>query len=108
MKDRFGFDWSKIQGAPYWKKPMLGRRMFFRHVGSAVGGYFLLPTHSAHLVKCSSFPLEGGPESDKPARGTEGRGCLGCGRWRAPLTLRFLLLTFLKAIKTIILCMQMS
>jgi hypothetical protein len=39
MKDRFGFDWSKIRGAPYWSKPMLGRRMFFRHIASAVGGY---------------------------------------------------------------------
>ena len=43
MKDRFGFDWSNMQGAPYWKKPMLGRRMFFRHAASAVGGYFLMP-----------------------------------------------------------------
>src|SRR5260370_9104473 len=43
MKDRFGFDWSKIQGAPFWSRPQLGRRMFFRHVASAVGGYFLLP-----------------------------------------------------------------
>ena len=50
MKDRFGFDWSKIQGAPYWKKPMLGRRMFFRHVASAVGGYFLLPTRPMETI----------------------------------------------------------
>src|SRR5438046_9532032 len=50
MKDRFGFDWSKIQGAPYWKKPMLGRRMFFRHVASAVGGYFLMPTRPMETI----------------------------------------------------------
>ena len=43
MKDRFGFDWTKLQGTPYWKKPQLERRMFFRHVASAVGGYMLLP-----------------------------------------------------------------
>ena len=50
MKDRFGFDWSKIQGAPYWSKPMLGRRMFFRHVASAVGGYFLLPSRPMETI----------------------------------------------------------
>src|SRR5439155_395680 len=54
MKDRFGFDWSKIQGAPYWKKPMLGRRMFFRHVASAVGGYFLLPTRPMETIAKAS------------------------------------------------------
>src|SRR5882724_1346335 len=50
MKDRFGFDWSKIQGAPYWKKPLLGRRVFFRHAASAVGGYFLLPTRPMETI----------------------------------------------------------
>jgi hypothetical protein len=50
MRDRFGFDWSKIQGAPYWSKPMIGRRMFFRHVASAVGGYFLLPSRPMETV----------------------------------------------------------
>ncbi|MBI3207841.1 MAG: DUF1501 domain-containing protein [Candidatus Solibacter usitatus] len=43
MKNRFGFDESKVAGAPYWSKPQLGRRLFFRHVGSAVGGYMLMP-----------------------------------------------------------------
>ena len=42
MKDKFGFDWSNVTGAPYWSKPQLGRRMFFRHVGSSVGGYLLM------------------------------------------------------------------
>ena len=42
MKDRFGFDWSGVSGAPYWSKPQLGRRMFFRHVASSVAGYLLL------------------------------------------------------------------
>jgi Protein of unknown function (DUF1501) len=49
-KDRFGFDWSKIQGAPFWSRPQLGRRMFFRHVASAVSGYFLLPTRPMETI----------------------------------------------------------
>ena len=32
-----------IPGAPYWSKPQLGRRLFFRHLASAVSGYLLLP-----------------------------------------------------------------
>src|SRR5512134_2770021 len=43
MKDRFGYDWNGFQGQPYWSKPLIGRRMFFRHAASAIGGYFLLP-----------------------------------------------------------------
>ena len=42
MKDHFGFDWSGVKGAPYWTKPQLGRRMFFRHASSAVAGYLLM------------------------------------------------------------------
>jgi hypothetical protein len=42
MKDHFGFDWSGLKGAPYWSKPQLGRRMFFRHASSAVAGYLLM------------------------------------------------------------------
>jgi len=42
MKDRFGIDWSNITGAPYWSKPQLGRRLFFRHAASSVAGYLLL------------------------------------------------------------------
>ena len=36
MKDRFGFDWSNIQGTQFWRRPGIGRRLFFRHVASAV------------------------------------------------------------------------
>ena len=50
MKDRFGFDWSKIQGAPFWSRPQLGRRMFFRHVASAVSGYFMMPTRPMETI----------------------------------------------------------
>ncbi|MGH9720624.1 MAG: hypothetical protein ACRD8O_10455, partial [Bryobacteraceae bacterium] len=43
MKDRFGIDWSNIPGKPFASGPQLGRRLFFRHMATAVGGYFLLP-----------------------------------------------------------------
>ena len=42
MKDRFGFDWSGVKGQPFWSKPQLGRRMFFRHAASSVAGYLLM------------------------------------------------------------------
>ncbi|WP_031495687.1 DUF1501 domain-containing protein [Bryobacter aggregatus] len=42
-KDRFGMDWSGIKGTWFWKSPHFNRRNFFRHLGSAIGGYFLLP-----------------------------------------------------------------
>jgi len=43
MKDRFGFDWSRIGGTHFWSQPHLSRRVLFRHLPAAVGGYFLLP-----------------------------------------------------------------
>ena len=50
-KDRFGIDWSKkTLGTRFWKRPHIGRRMFFRHMASAVGGYFLLPTRPAETI----------------------------------------------------------
>jgi len=42
-KDHFGFDWTGVQGTRFWRGPHLGRRVFFRHMASAVGGYFMLP-----------------------------------------------------------------
>ena len=50
MKDRFGVDWSGVVGAPYWSKPQLGRRLFFQHAASAVGGYLLLPSRPMETV----------------------------------------------------------
>ncbi|MBM3773651.1 MAG: DUF1501 domain-containing protein [Acidobacteria bacterium] len=50
MKDRFGFDWSKIQGTHFWARPQLSRRLFFRHAASALGGYFLLPVRPMETV----------------------------------------------------------
>ena len=58
MKDRFGFDWSKIQGSPFWSRPQIGRRMFFRHMASAVGGYFLLPSRPMETVARAAAPTK--------------------------------------------------
>jgi uncharacterized protein DUF1501 len=58
MKDRFGMDWSKLQGAPFWSKPEIGRRVFFRHLGAALGGYFLLPTRPMETIaKAAASPM---------------------------------------------------
>ncbi|MBL8230008.1 MAG: DUF1501 domain-containing protein, partial [Bryobacterales bacterium] len=43
MKDRFGYDWTKIAGTQFWRRPQMGRRLFFQHATSAIGGYFLMP-----------------------------------------------------------------
>ena len=50
MKDRFGIDSTNAQGTRFWRRPHMGRRMFFRHVTSAVGGYMLLPTQPGETV----------------------------------------------------------
>src|SRR5512132_1179887 len=42
-RNRFGIDWTGVSGTQFWKRPQMGRRLFFRHITSAVGGYFLLP-----------------------------------------------------------------
>jgi hypothetical protein len=41
---------NKVTGTFFWKQPQLSRRLFFRHVMSAVGGYFLLPTRPMETV----------------------------------------------------------
>lgn len=50
MKDRFGFDASKMTGSFFWSRPQLGRRMFFRHMASAVSGYFLMPSRPMETI----------------------------------------------------------
>ncbi|MBM3812610.1 MAG: DUF1501 domain-containing protein [Acidimicrobiia bacterium] len=50
MKDRYGIDWSKIPGTLFWRNPHIGRRMFFRHAASAIGGYFLLPSRPMETI----------------------------------------------------------
>ena len=57
-KDRFGKDWTNIKGTWFWKAPHFNRRMFFRHMGSAVGGYFLMPAKPMETVaKASVTPI---------------------------------------------------
>lgn len=46
MKDRFGIDWTNKQGTYFWKRPFLGRRLFFRHAAAAVGGFFVMPARA--------------------------------------------------------------
>lgn len=58
MKDRFGFDWSGIQGTHFWRNPHFSRRVFFRHLATAVGGYYLLPSRPMETVaRAASSPM---------------------------------------------------
>jgi hypothetical protein len=58
MKDRFGFDWSGVRGTQFWRNPHFSRRVFFRHVASAVGGYYLLPSRPMETVaKAAGSPI---------------------------------------------------
>ena len=43
MKDRFGCDWSRRTGTRFWRLPHIGRRTFFKHMATALTGYFLVP-----------------------------------------------------------------
>lgn len=49
-KNRFGIDWSKVQGTQFWRRPQLNRRMFFRNAATAVGGYWLMPGRPMETV----------------------------------------------------------
>ncbi len=58
MKDKFGYDWSNIKGTQFWRLPHVGRRMFFRHVATALSGYFLLPSRRMETVaKAAVTPI---------------------------------------------------
>ena len=58
MKDRFGYDWSKITGTQFWRLPHIGRRMFFRHMATALSGYFLLPSRRwERVAKAAGTPI---------------------------------------------------
>jgi hypothetical protein len=50
MKNRFGIDWSQAKGTHFWSRPPLDRRLFFRHLGAAVGGYFMVPGRPLETV----------------------------------------------------------
>lgn len=58
MKDRFGFDWSHVTGTHFWRMPHFSRRVFFRHLASAVGGYYLLPSRPMeNVAKAAASPI---------------------------------------------------
>ena len=59
MKDRFGIDWSNVKGTHFWRGAHMGRRMFFRHAASALGGYFLLPSRPQGSVAQAAPSLIG-------------------------------------------------
>ncbi|MBI3210159.1 MAG: DUF1501 domain-containing protein [Candidatus Solibacter usitatus] len=44
---------------PFWMRPSIGRRVFFRHAASAVGGYYLLPSRPMETVAKAAPPLIG-------------------------------------------------
>ena len=57
-KSKFGVDWSKVKGTRFWTRPQIGRRMFFRNVATAVGGYWLLPSRPMEtLAKGAGRPI---------------------------------------------------
>jgi hypothetical protein len=58
MKDRFGIDWSATRGTHFWRGPHLSRRVLFRHMAAAVGGYFLLPVRPLETVaRAAATPI---------------------------------------------------
>jgi len=58
MKNRFGVDWTGVKGTHFWKRPFIDRRVFFRHLSSAIGGYFLLPGRPMETVaKAAVTPI---------------------------------------------------
>lgn len=59
MKDRFGYDWSKIAGSEFWRRPDIGRRMFFRHLSAGVGGYLLMPGRPMETVARAAVTTKG-------------------------------------------------
>jgi len=45
-------------GTEFWRLPHIGRRMFFRHLASAVSGYYLLPVRPMETIaKASAAPI---------------------------------------------------
>ena len=56
-RDRFGFDWTGIPGTLPWRKPHLSRRVFFRHLSTALGGYMLLPSRPMETVARGASPI---------------------------------------------------
>src|SRR6516165_9146583 len=58
MKDKFGSDVNRPVGLRFWKRPITNRRMFFRHMATAVGGYMMLPSHPGeNLARAAVSPV---------------------------------------------------
>jgi hypothetical protein len=57
-RDRFGFDWTNIQGTAFWKGAHFSRRRFFHNMAAAVGGYYLMPSRPMETVaKANVTPI---------------------------------------------------
>jgi hypothetical protein len=59
MTDRFGYGRGKAGGTQFWRLPHIGRRMFFRHIASALSGYFLLPSRPMETIARAAVPTVG-------------------------------------------------
>ena len=58
MPDRLSYGRGSVRGTQFWRLPHIGRRMFFRHVASALSGYFLLPFRPMETVaKAAVSPI---------------------------------------------------
>jgi len=49
VKDKNGLESLDLR-VPFWKKPQIDRRVFFRHMATAVGGYYLLPSRPMQTI----------------------------------------------------------
>src|SRR6266478_6118398 len=58
MKTRFRLDTNIAKSEPFWRLPHFTRRIFFRHLSTAVGGYFLLPSRPMETIaKAAPTPI---------------------------------------------------
>jgi hypothetical protein len=51
-------DLNRIQGTFFWKQPALSRRVFFRHLATAVTGYYLMPQRPLETVALAAPTLQ--------------------------------------------------
>ncbi len=59
MKNRFGVDWSKVRGTRFWNRPAMHRRMFFKSMATAVGGYMLMPQQPGETIAKAAGRVQG-------------------------------------------------
>jgi hypothetical protein len=49
---------NRINRTQFWRRPHLDRRLFFQHLGAAVGGYMLMPSRPLETVaRAASAPI---------------------------------------------------